>query len=118
MKGLLNMLRHIVFAVLLITILAGCAANEEAKNKIEDKLEQVEAATKISDWTQAEENVKSAKKEYQKELWKMQLLGDQTSYDNLKLAIDQLKAAVKTQNKNEISSQIAKSKSYLSEIFN
>lgn len=90
---------------------------EETKDKFNENLDQVEMSSKVSDWQQAKKQIKKIKKQYDKHLWKMQLLGEDKMYNNIELSIDQLKAAVKSQNKSEITKQIETIKYYLSVVF-
>ncbi|QHS23649.1 DUF4363 family protein [Virgibacillus sp. MSP4-1] len=111
------MLKRLFQIMVIMSLITGCSATKETKETFHDQLSQLELSVNTGDWKQAKEQVKKIKKQYDRDLWKMQLLGEDNVYDMIPTSINQLKAAVKTQNRDEIIKQMETIKSYLSAIF-
>ncbi|GAA0488084.1 hypothetical protein GCM10008986_12080 [Salinibacillus aidingensis] len=111
------MVKKLIYMTLILCIITGCSATQETTKKFNEYLNQLEMSIQTNDWKQANKQVKKVKKQHDKELWKMQLLGEDRIYDNIQLSISHLKAAVKAENKKEIIKQTETIRFYVTEIF-
>ncbi|MBB6453820.1 hypothetical protein HNQ94_002271 [Salirhabdus euzebyi] len=114
---MLNKLKKFVTFSILLILLASCAPTDDTKKDIEQSLDQIKSSVKINDWQQASKEVDSLNKKYDKHLWKMQMLGEENSYEQMKIEIEQLRAAIEDETKSNITKEVATIRAYLNNIF-
>jgi outer membrane protein assembly factor BamD (BamD/ComL family) len=110
-------IKPVVILVLLLIGLAGCSNSKETLQSFAKEVYQIETYVQDSDWENAKKEVYKLRKRYDDEFWKMQLLGEEAKYDQLKVEIDQLIAAIEAKDQMQIKLRLATVKSYLSFIF-
>jgi hypothetical protein len=115
----LQMIKIIFAAIISMLILSGCSGNKNAVKDFEDSLRNIEVTVmgQTVDWDTANKEVDQLFQLFNKNLWRMQLLGDEDEFESLKSDIHQLQAAVKYKDIKEAGSNIASIKSNLYSIF-
>jgi hypothetical protein len=115
----LRLIKIIFVAIISMFILSGCSGNKNAVKDFENSLRNIEIAVmgQTVDWDTANSEVDQLFHLFNKNLWRMQLLGDENEFESLKLDIRQLQAAVKYKDIVETGSKIAAIKSNLHSIF-
>ena len=111
-------MKKVIFIILLLIAFPLFGCSEKTIQQFEGSLQRIEdAIISPSDWTTAEVEVISLKKSFDKNLWKMQLLGDENEYESLKKDLLQLEAAIHAQDKSQTIIFISSIKSEVTSIF-
>lgn len=111
-------MKKVIFIILSLIAFPLFGCSEKTIQQFEGSLQRIEdAIISPSDWTTAEVEVISLKKSFDKNLWKMQLLGDENEYESLKKDLLQLEAAIHAQDKSQTIIFISSIKSEVTSIF-
>lgn len=111
-------MKKTIFIILSLIAFPLFGCSEKTIQQFEGSLQRIEdAIISPSDWTTAEVEVISLKKSFDKNLWKMQLLGDENEYESLKKDLLQLEAAIHAQDKSQTIIFISSIKSEVTSIF-
>lgn len=84
---------------------------------ISNQVQIISSLINKEDWANALENSTKLKAIYNRQLWKLQLLGDEQEYDRLSREIEKLKASVKQKDKKQSQVSIAIIKTLIDEIY-
>ncbi|WP_047986029.1 DUF4363 family protein [Ornithinibacillus californiensis] len=104
----------ILFGFLLI--LTACnkpIAGEHFFNKIED----IEQVVKEEDWKSTDAYLNEFQSYYEKNIWKLQLLGDENEYEGLHESLERLIASINEQDTTQSLIELATIRAYLEEIY-
>lgn len=92
--------RYVVYA--LIVLVLGIPSVGIAKEKpLISKIERIEKLVEERAWEHAASEADALKHLYQKEKWKLQLLGDEGEYEQLDQELEKLSAAIANRNSTE-----------------
>jgi hypothetical protein len=107
-----------IFLILfcLLFILTACnkpIAGDQFFNKIED----IELVVKKEDWETTDAYVMEFQSYYEKNIWKLQLLGDENEYEGLHESLARLIAAINQQDATQSLIELGTIRAYLEEIY-
>jgi hypothetical protein len=89
----------------------------EKPNPILQQLNKIQASINHADWKKAETEAKQLEHIYKKNVWKLQLLGDEAEFEAIHRDISQLKAAIQEQDKAQTKVLIAEITAILEDIY-
>lgn len=110
------MLKKCLFPILITFLLVGCS-NITGKETFYKSIDSLEAAAQQEDWITLEELSNELDNTYKRQEWKVQLLGDESEYENLQESIDRLKIAIEAQDSLETKLEISTIKTLLQFIY-
>lgn len=110
------MFKKICIPITLSLLLMGCS-NLTGKDAFFDEMKKFEVAVEQENWTELENYITKFKDLYDKEKWKVQLLGDEGEYETLEENIDHLIVSIQEKDILETKLTLATIKSLLNFIY-
>ncbi|MBM0066788.1 DUF4363 family protein [Alkalicoccobacillus gibsonii] len=108
-------MNKIILFTVIILLLSGC--NVVGGDLFYNPLNQIEETLDQSDWEQAEKYANAFEDIYQKNKWKLQLIGDEGEYEGLNESIQRMIAGVKQKDMTNVRIELATARSLISDIY-
>ena len=110
------MIKKMVVSLLVIILFAGCE-----KTSGEDiflaHIDQLEEALEHRDWDTVQNRAKGLRNMYEKNKWKLQLLGDEGEYEGLNESINRIIAAIMEEDATNVRIEIATARTIIKDIY-
>jgi hypothetical protein len=111
------MLKKLLTIILLsIMFVAGCT-EPIGGDYFFDNIQSLELELKNEDWQNANFQLKEIKNLYKKDVWKLQLLGDEAEYEGMNEAISRLSATIESEDSKQALLELATIRAYLEAIY-
>lgn len=107
--------RRWIFLLIILTFF-GCS-KYTGKEALFTHVKTIENFIDNEDWDQLNQQVDQLNTLYEKNKWKLQLLGDEDEYESLTETIDRLIVAIDEQDKTQAKLELATVKSILKELY-
>lgn len=109
-------MRKKILYIAMIILLSGCAITLD-NGSLLDQVNQLEQALDDPNWNEINEKTYQIKSIYEKNKWKIQLLGDEGEYEGLNEGINRVIAATKERDTTNVRLELATVKSLIKDIY-
>ncbi|MFC0300811.1 DUF4363 family protein [Virgibacillus soli] len=100
----------------MLVLLVGCS-NVTGKKALSAHIDQLEEALNKQDWEPLQDQATELKDLYDKNKWKIQLIGDEGEYEQLDESIDKFIAAIEMRKQTEAKLELATIRSLVQAIY-
>jgi Domain of unknown function (DUF4363) len=110
------MCKKILILFSLFLILTAC--NEPiAGQPFFDRISSLEKSIKDEDWKKSQKQLQELKSHYKENMWKLQLIGDESEYEGMHESLLRLEAALEQEDSTQALIELSNIKAYLEQIY-
>lgn len=109
-------MKKIIICISLFILLSGCAKTIGGDVFL-NHIDQLEHALDRPDWAEITPQVHELKEIYEKNKWKLQLLGDEGEYERLNESINRIIAVTKGKDTTNVRVELATARSLIEDIY-
>lgn len=110
------MIKKISLMLLIVIMLSGCSSYTGAK-EIKQQMNVIEQQLAAEDWEALTVQMDRLLSSYDKNEWKLQLLGDEGEYERLHESINRLRAAIELKDMESANLELATLKTIVGDIY-
>lgn len=110
------MIKKISFILLVVIMLSGCSGYTGAK-ELKRQMNVIEQQLAAEDWEALSVQIDRLMSAYDKNEWKLQLLGDEGEYERLHESINRLRATIELKDVESASLELATLKTIVGDIY-
>ncbi|HEX6922691.1 MAG TPA: DUF4363 family protein [Bacillales bacterium] len=106
--------------IIALLIIGGWSSQAEAAKGGKAFYQQINKISELIDqgeWQKADKEMTALRKLYEKKLWKLQLIGDESEYEGLDDELEQLRGAIESRDKAEAKIQLSAVRTLVKHIY-